>query len=226
MKRLLAQGMFLALAAMLITQGAAGQSSAAEMHITWRAQTYAPPTYIGKLLPTAGARVTASVFAVQNGKLLDLTGKTVYWYLDDEFIEGGANQQTVEFRVPKDKNGTIAELMVRLPNTAGGLVNTIDIPIVAPHVAIDAPFPRGVVSGPSFRVRARAYFFNTPSPAFLSYSWAVNNKEPSAEDPENLSVGIEPGSTPGSSILLNLNVKNPVSFIEFAGHTKTLILGK
>lgn len=226
MSRLLVQGMFLALGAVLLTQGVAGQSSAAEMHITWRAQTYAPPTYAGKLLPTAGARVTASVLVVQNGKLLDLTGKTIYWYLNDEFIEGGDNQQTIEFRVPKDKNGTIADLMVRLPDTAGGLVNTIDIPIIAPQVAIDAPFPRGVVTGPSFRVRARAYFFNTPSPAFLSYSWGVNGKEPSAEDPENLSVAIEPGSTPGLPIMLNLNVKNPLSLIEFAGHTKTLVFGQ
>ena len=180
MKRLLIRGVFLALAAALITKGAIGQSSAAEMHITWRAQTYAPPTYIGKLLPTAGARVTASVFVIQNGKILDLAGKTIYWYLNDEFVEGGENQQTVEFRVPKDQNGAIADLMVRLPDTAGGLVNSIDIPIVAPQVAIDAPFPRGAVTGPSFRVKARAYFFNTPSPAFLAYSWVVNGKEPSA----------------------------------------------
>jgi hypothetical protein len=210
----------------LMTRGVAGQSSGAEMHITWHAQTYAPPTYTGKLLPTAGARVTASVFAIQNGKLLDLTGKTIYWYVDDEFIEGSGNKQTVEFRVPKDKNGTVAELMVRLPDTAGGLVNSLDIPIVAPQVAIDAPFPRGVVAGPSFRVRARAYFFNTPSPAFLAYSWSVNGKESPAEDPENLAVSIEPDSTPGLPIRLSLNVKNPISFLEFAGQTRTLVYGQ
>jgi hypothetical protein len=226
MKRLVLRGVFVVLAVLLTVRGAAGQSAPAEMHITWRAHTYVPPTYAGKPLPTAGSRVTASVFVTQNGKFIDLVGKTIYWYLNDEFIEGGADQQTVEFRLPKDKNGTIADLMVRLPNTAGGLVNTIDIPIIAPQVAIDAPFPRGVVAGDAFRVRARAYFFNTPSPAFLDYRWTVNGKEPPPEDPENLSVAIEPGGAPGTSILVNLNLRNPVSFIEFAGQSKTLTLGQ
>ena len=206
--------------------GARAQSSSAQMYITWKAQTYIPPIYTGKTLPTAGSRVTASVFVVQNGKLLDLSGKTIYWYMNDEFIEGGANQQTVEFRVPKEKNDTVAEIMVRLPDTAGGLVNTIDIPIVSPQVAIDAPFPRNAVAGPSFRVRARAYFFNTPSPAFLDYAWITNGKEPSPEDPEDLSIAVDPGSTPGLPINIGLTVRNPISFIELASHAKTLILGQ
>lgn len=226
MRRLAFTLPFLFIALFAVYRTAAQEAAPAKMFITWKPATYAPAFYEGRLLPTVGSRVTASVFALQNGHLVELAGKTIYWYLNDEFIEGGADQQTVEFRLPNELPNMVADLMVRLPDTAEGLVKTIEIPIIAPRAVIDAPFPRSVVTGPSFTVRALPYFFNIRSTGQLVYSWSVNGEQPSSEDPANLTVNIEPGSAPGSPIVISLNLRNPISYFELGGDSAGFILGQ
>jgi hypothetical protein len=166
--------------------------------LTWRPQVYAPPDFTGRLLPTARSRITASVAVIENGRPQSLAGQSIYWYMNDQFIESGRNKETVSFLAP-DRVNTSLDLMVRLPDYKGGTLKTITIPVVPPHAVIDAPFPRGVFASYAFTVRALPYFFNAPSLFSLNFDWRVaDQKVVDAENPNILNVAYQGALAPGA----------------------------
>ena len=74
------------------------QSATPQMVVTWQAYgSYVPPAYGGKALPNQESRLTASLELLSNGKLVDLSGQTIYWYLDDTLIDSGVGHQYIVF---------------------------------------------------------------------------------------------------------------------------------
>jgi hypothetical protein len=204
-------------AALAFTAGA--QTGADEPHllITWRPQVYVPPGYTGRALPTANSRVTASVALIDNGRIADLSGETIYWYVNDKFVEGGANRQTVDFRVP-DRMNTLVDLRVNVQSYKGGVLKTVEIPVFSPAVVIDAPFPRRQTPNGRFSVRAVPYFFNLKTTALLAVRWKVNGEDRVSEsDPFLLT--LESGDVMRESLptTIGVTVRNPVSLFEASG---------
>jgi hypothetical protein len=180
--------------------------------ITWKTTgSYIPSFYIGKALPTYGSKITASLELISSqGKILNLSGQTIYWYVNDTLVGGGAGVHQVTFPPIGDAPNT-ANLRVTLPNYNGAyLVHAINISMVLPEAVIYAPYPNGQFTQNPLSVQAIPYFFNITDPSGLSYSWSVNGQAGSnAENPETAQITLPQGTQSGTSVSASLSVENP-----------------
>jgi hypothetical protein len=186
-------------------------ASSPQFLITWKtAGSYIPSFYEGKALPTYGSQITASVELISQGKILDLSNQTVYWYLNDTLIGGGVGVQTVTFP-PLGEPPSSLQLKVELPYySAGYLINTINIPMVKPQAVISAPYPDGQFSQNTVTLTALPYFFNTSAASNLSYTWSVNGQQGSnTENPEEAQITLPKGTSSGEALSVSLSIKNP-----------------
>lgn len=185
-------------------------AAAPQFLITWKTTgSYIPAAYHGKALPTYGSEITASLEIISNGKLANLQGQTIYWYLNDTLLGGGAGAQSITFP-PFGEAPNIMTLKVELPNYNGNfLIHTMDVPMVQPQAVIYAPYPNGQFSANPVAVVAIPFFFNTPSPDDLSYSWSVNGQSgASAENPEEADITLPAGTAAGTTFGVSLTVQN------------------
>lgn len=205
---ILAFGVFLSL------KPAQAQTTAASptFLITWKTTgSYIPSFYQGKALPTYGSSITASLELISpQGKVLNLSGQTIYWYADDILVGGGVGVQQATFPPIGDAPNTV-DLRVTIPNYNGAyLVHAINIPMVLPEAVIYAPYPNGQFSENPVAVMAIPYFFNTSSTSNLSYTWSVNGQNGSnAEDPEQAEITLPQGTQSGTGLSISLNIENP-----------------
>ena len=113
--------------------------------VTWKTTgSYIPSFYQGKALPTYGSNITASFELISaQGKVLDMSGQTIYWYLNDTLIGGGTGVQQVTFPPLGDAPNTM-DLRITVPNYNGAsLIHAINVPMVLPEAVIYAPYPNG-----------------------------------------------------------------------------------
>lgn len=180
--------------------------------ISWKTTgSYIPSFYIGKALPTYGSQITASLELVSpQGKILNLSGQTIYWYVNDTLVGGGPGVQSVTFPPVGDAPNTM-NLRVTLPNYNGSyLIHAVNVPMVMPEAVIYAPYPNGQFVQNPVGVQALPYFFNVTDPSGLSYSWSVNGQSgQNTENPEVADISIPQGTQSGTSIAASLTVENP-----------------
>ncbi len=190
--------------------------------ITWRAESYVPSNFSGKVLPTANSPITATIELIENNKLADLSGQTIYWYANNEFMGGGVGTRSISFLAPKTAGGTVT-LRAAIQGYEGGLSQSIDIPVARPETVIRAPFPDGTVSTRSIDLAAYPYFFNVRDPLALAFSWTVNGEAPKHfDDPEILHVSLGPDVANGTPIAVSLNIQHPADI--FGGAMKNINL--
>jgi len=183
-----------------------------ELFLSWSANTYVPPDFEGKPLPVSQSRLVVSVDAVRNGKLADLSGQTVRWYVNDRLINSGRGMHTITFPLGTTAPGSF-DVRVELPDLDDELPSkTITIPVTQPYAAIVVPFPNRTVRGVTATLRAIPYFFNTASADSFLYSWTVNGESPEAnENPDTLALSWtsdRSGSAEVSSIIRNPRVQD------------------
>jgi hypothetical protein len=193
--------------------------------ITWKATgSYAPSLYQGKVLPTYGSQITASLEIVSaSGNIADISGKTIYWYLNDTLLGGGTGVQRITFPPFGDAPNAMT-LKVELPNYNGSfLIHTVTIPMAQPHAVIEAPYPAGQFSLNPVTVTALPYFFNVSSPNNLSYSWSVNSQTGSnSENPNMAQITLPAGTPAGTSFAVSLQVQNPTDATQAAASTNLI----
>lgn len=212
-------------ASMWFGGGTVRAQTAAEpgLFITWRAETsYAPPGYRGKVLPATGSTISASLAIIENGKLVNLSGQTIYWYVNGNFVDGGVGAASVRFAAPGIAPNMI-DLRAQLPDYNGTLtLKTISIPMVRPEVVIEAPFAGGKFGG-AITMKARPFFFGVSSAARIVFTWTVGSEDvTSLENPDILTLTPIQGTANGSLFSIRAAAKNPIRFSEIAGRTITL----
>ncbi|MBI5220475.1 MAG: hypothetical protein HY978_01400 [Candidatus Liptonbacteria bacterium] len=224
-KVLLIFGVALA-AAIGLTAGA--QETNYWIWVDWRADTYAPSGYAGKVLPVAGSFMEATVFVTETtGQLVDLSKLPIYWYLNDRLLEGGNGKQKIVFLVPED-----ASRNLKLRARVGGLKNgdaiqTLRLPVAAPDIVIDAPYPSNRFGTTAAEVWARPFFFKIARLGDLGLTWRVNGElVQNAEHPESLRMEIDPNTPDGTAVDISLAAQNPRGLFESAQSAARLIFQK
>lgn len=200
------------------------QTANTEVLLNWRSQTYAPDGYSGKTLPTGNSWITATVDAIQNGKFVDLSNQNIYWYKDDQFIDGGVGLWQINIQAPEIP-GDIYSLRVEIPGLGGNVLKTIDVPVVYPILTLDAPYPGNYVSGQKIKVSSLIYFFDIQNPIGLTYDWKVNGegvKNPAS--PLYLDLALLDGTPDGFMINVDLFVKDMQNVFVGAKKSISLIL--
>lgn len=197
----------------LLTVGvtvANAQTSQPQFLMTWAAtNSYTPPGYQGKVMPTQGSTIQVSLELIVNGKPVNLSGQTVYWYANDAYVGGGVGVQHFNFH-PTASAPAVVALKVELPYyPTGAQIHEIDVPIVQPMAVIEASYPKNDVPASPAVLQAIPYFFATSSTSPLSFAWSVNGQTvTSAENPETLQISL-PASTPaGYNLSVSLTIQN------------------
>ena len=200
------------------------QASSPQIMITWSAQNYAPPTFAGKVLPTAHSPMRAAAEIIANGKLVNLRSYTIYWYLNDQFIDGGRGMSRVSF-FSGDAIGP-SELRVQIEDYPGGAIQkTVEVPVARPMVVIRTPFSEGLLTRTQFEAVGIPFFFNVNSIGALIFNWNVNGRVPSTLDQaDRMTVKVNDDAPKGSALNVRLTVENPKESLETASRVFTLTL--
>lgn len=187
-----------------------GQTTSPQFMITWQSNTYAPPGFEGKILPTANSMIAVSFELIDGGKPADLSGQTVYWYTNNNFLQGGKGLQRVQFRAPPDSAGGVIDLRVEVPNyKRGPQLKTVEIPIVSPKAIVEVPFPNNEFSVSPIRLAALPYFFNVKDISPLNFIWSINGTTPSGtENPDALTIRLNQDAPAGSPLNVTLAIQN------------------
>lgn len=217
------------LSAVTASQNTLAQQSQPQFMMTWTAHgSYVPPGYPGKALPNQESRITASLALVSaGGQQLNLANKTIYWYLNDTLIGGGAGVQNISF-MPFGGAPNFMTLKVELPNYNGSLLlHAIQIPLMQPKAVIETQHVNGQFSANPLTLVGTPYYFNATDPSSLSYQWSVNGQSPAtAENPQTLQVNLDPGTQSGSAFAISLNITNPNDSISAADSTNLTYVGQ
>lgn len=199
-----------------------GQTPEAELYMTWKASTYAPPLYAGKHLAIGNSDIEFAVDAFQGGKPLDLSRRTVRWYLENELFASGAGLTRAKIAAPS--SGMVS---VRADVPELGLVRTVSIRLVSPVAVAEAPFPAGQFQASNFVLAGIPYFFNVSDPSRLTYDWNINGNPPeTSEQPDLLTINVIPGTADGFPIVLTLRIANPAAQFESASRNANFIYRK
>ena len=202
-------------AVFLINGNVFAQQSVPQVLITWKADTYVPPGFPGKAMPTTNSLIRASVEILENGRFADLSKQTIRWYLNDKenFFDTGVGKQSVIVGAspfPKDP----LVLRVNIPDYGGREINkSITIPNVQPEAIIQFPNSSRNFSTSHIQLKAVPYFFHIKNPSDLTFGWKVNNnsKQEITASPDIFNIDILPGTPNGFGVKIDLNLLNPLA---------------
>lgn len=196
--------------------------------ITWKARTFVPSEYQGKTLPGSNTPVLASFEILDGGKLVNISGYKIYWYMNDHLIDRGVGLQTVTLRTPQVVGGGTITLRAQISDYPGGIFSkSVDIPLVSPSVVLESPYAGNRFTGQSAQLKALPYFFTVTDISFLSFSWKVNGGPvQTIENPQYLTVNINPGAAAGSLLDVAATVTNPAGYFESVTASKSLTLSQ
>ncbi|MDO8557130.1 MAG: hypothetical protein Q7R98_01565 [Candidatus Jorgensenbacteria bacterium] len=193
--------------------------------ITWEANNFYPANFLGKPLVTPGTPVTALVEVVRGGKFLNISGSNIAWYLDDNFVSEGHGKKSVTFTARQKDSGTHT-IRAEIERAEGTLVTSLQIPITAPRVVIEAPYPNGIVQAQSdIFLKSIPYFFTNSSLNDLIFFWQINDTRQQSTGDNALSLKLGALQTSGQQTLrITGTVQNQSNLAEFAnGRAKLMV---
>jgi len=184
---------------------------------SWSPQNYAPSWFEGKRLPVNETPIRLSFELVSRnpgdeGKIVDISGREVRWYVNDEFYTKGNGLQTVIIKAPKygreDIDIKISAVFYDSETGETYLTNHyFSIPLSSPRLILSSPlFPSTTLAGASFVVDAFPFFFNTMLGG-LDISWLVNNIKPTESGDSFSLKALIPGSVPSGGVRVDATVK-------------------
>ena len=166
--------------------------TANQVILTWRAESFAPPDFQGRTLPSPGSMITVSAEEVSGGRILDLSRTSLSWDIDGRFFQDGTGLKKISFKADTTP-GSSHFVRVAIERSGGKEEATAQIPVSSPTVAIAAPYyPAGTAPRGGFKVFAEPYFFNVGSIGDLLFFWDVNGAARSGGSDNSLEVSADP----------------------------------
>ncbi len=196
------------------------QAADPQFLVSWKADTSAPQSYMGKIMPVSGSTITISFELIgttgnQAGKVLDLTNSNVRWYINGNLLSQGKNEKTFSF-ITADNNDTETDLKIsaEYADPVAGYSYFVDkyvtIPLSHPQVVINQnKISSSIAVGSGTQLFALPYFFNALIKN-LSIQWVANgqNIPIDPKDPWNLSVNIGSNYISGSQVTISAVVQS------------------
>ncbi len=181
-----------------------------EFLASWRAESFVPTTYRGKVFPTQGSAVSAHIELLYNGTPVDLSGQAVRWLINGKFFLNERGAKHITYRT-QTRGGDEDVIRAQLREYQGGsFEHIIIIPIARPEVVVSSPHPYRTLPTGEVAMRAIPYFFTAKTIDALSFSWKINGVRPegSPERPDLLAL-INPSTVPdGAPISVFAGIQN------------------
>lgn len=165
-----------------------------DLLLAWEAQTYTPPGYRGRALPTSGSLVRVHAFpeifasATQTANPENLIYQ---WKIDDTDArdQSGRGKKSFSFRAANGKGVThLVSVIVTSEDKSAAAFAKVDVRLEDPHILFyedktlegpryeSASARFSVASGEELRLRAEPFFFLAGSIEALSYQWRVDGR--------------------------------------------------
>lgn len=200
-----------------------------EVDLLWEADTYTPPFYRGKALPTYKSSI--KVVAIPNSKNIDT--KFIYTWSIDKFnaIAGAGGYNKTKFTTFGSYAGYKREVNVNMVSfdRSKKVKKNIKIKSVEPELILyednsligtlfnKALYNTEEITGNEFSVKAEPYFVTIGEMKDLKYEWAINNtKVESENDRDKIITFIKPGDGSGK-VRLEAYIKNMTNAYQEAG---------
>lgn len=206
-------------------------AAAPQFLVSWQAQSYVPSWYQGKVMPTKDSPVRISFELIDGGRLADLSGTAVRWYVNDKLMlneNNGLGITSFGFNVP-DYAGQQTEVRISLPSYRGqALDKVITIPVSSPEVVIDGRFTQNQLQIGDNSFAAVPFFFNAQTLADLDFNWVANGQQANnqSDTPWILNLNLDANTQPGYSVNLGITVQNIANQLESAAKSIQLQFSK
>lgn len=190
-----------------------------EFMTSWKAYSYAPPTFKGKILPTRNSKIDVAFEIIDGGRLADLSNTTVRWYVDNKLQKSGVNLKNFTFNVSTFPGRNNQVRIVAVNYKGVNLEKNIFIPVVAPQAVIYKSGTNNFTVLP--------YFFNVSDFSRFAFIWSANGNEILAtsemEKPDQLELNSN-NLPSGSRINLGVSVRNFSNELEFASYSINFLI--
>lgn len=203
------------------------QTDEPKIFASWASESYVPPAFRGKVMPTAGSPIKISFELIDGGRVADLSNQTIFWYLNNNLISNVPGKQSAEIIAPQLVPAN-ANVRIEIPKYPGGAIfKTIKIPIVQPEAVIEHPYQKNEFFDDQVLFFATPYFFGAKELSDLKFSWTANGQEADESgNPRELTVNLGAGTRQGFSLGIGLSVVNSKKSDESASHIINLKYSK
>lgn len=143
--------------------------------LTWQAENYSAPGFLGKSFPTTKTKIGLSLTVINKKKFVDLDKADISWFLDGKLLVSGRGLKDASFSARVLPGGEHAVRAVADLPSGEEVETSLRVPVVRPEVSITKNFSgERAVFGKLLEFSMRPYFFNAPED-FLSYFWNMND---------------------------------------------------
>ncbi len=202
-------------------------ASEPEFMVTWSTKNYVPSDYMGKILPAKSGRLDVGFDLIDRNKIADLSGATITWFLNDNFIRSGIGLKNISLNL----NGELNQIIrISVTDYADDEISHIfSIQPAEPEIVIDTKNPL-LLSFNQIQLAAkkhvfgiRPFFFNIKGLDELIFKWRVDNKliSGAAENPWLLSLdlGTPEGAAQETDLAVSASAANINDQFEFGSKT-------
>lgn len=204
----------------------ANQNEDIDFYIDWTTDTFIPPDYQGKALPTFQSIVTLSATLVApTGTRINESDYSFNWLLDNSTVLP-SNNPTASFEVKKAA-GDKHKIYLRVFDKNRNVVKDkfLMIPIASPQIALFKEKTGGlllnntnqelvVTKKSELNLIVKPIFFNKiSSENVLIYSWKLNN-QPVSTSSNKISLLFPDNIQSGAQYVLSLSAQNPLDIFQ------------
>lgn len=215
-----------------------------DLELAWEAQTYTPPFYKGKALPTGKSKIRIAAlpgFVSSGGSPLSPGALVYLWKSGDTKLlsASGYGKNVLEREMPVLLRNE--EISVEVSSVSGSLTAESGVAISPerPRIVFYENNPiEGVryqkaigashrLAGTELSVKAEPYFVSAAARAArkIAYDWTLNRRSVSTDSDEVVTLRQTEEAGSGSSVIA-LSLKNPLNIFERASASFEVLFGK
>lgn len=221
-------GIILVTASLLVVSAKSAFAADPQFMVSWKTNSIVPSWYEGKSFPTKGSRVTVSFELIsQNsadfGKLVDVSGSQVKWYLNGRFYTQQTGLKSLTFTNNLFPGSSInIGISVEVTNPSDGTTIFMDksasIPVISPEMIINNNiFDKTISSNSTLNLTAAPFFFNVVSLNNVSAVWDVAGQQSDKNSDNPFSLALKLGqNVPSGPLDINITAQNIYNALENA----------
>lgn len=202
--------------------------------VSWKAQSYVPSWYAGKVLPARGSPVRARFDVItKNGVKLDLSESRIRWYINNKLVVNenmGLGIKSINFDI-RDFAGRTTEVRVDVLDLEkygldqfSPLTHIFYIPVARPYVGIESSLTDTLVSpGEQVSFKAHPFFYDASLLNEIQVEWSGEGGAIRVEEnPWEMTLSIDPRTPPGFFVSVRASTQSSGGNSNFASNNITL----
>ena len=213
-------------ACFLLNLPSGNAQTAPEFIISWRAVNFVPSDYTGKILPSSGSRIEVSFDLMDKGKIANLSGNEISWFVNNEVVAQKNVLKSINFNTSGNNSQSVRVAVSGYNDSE--LEKTISIPLADPKIIIDTRGPakyalnRTELPLKKHIFEIRPFFFNVRDLSDLNMKWRLNGElaKTDPNNPEFLVLDLKSEGAPKQTELdVSASASSKLNILELASKT-------